>query len=190
MVLSICERNPLHSAYSNIQHAIRRVPSTDGEADVSPLGTWECPSSTSGPLERPYCPPYLPCVEHLPTRTEPFFIPGVRAVKTILCEFERVKDSEIQDGGGDMPVAGAHSACIHVASTRPTTHVRVSVQIPSRDAGNEPVRILFDPIFAQRAPLVAWFGHRRWFPPPCTAEDLPHVNSIVTSHNQYVGHFH
>lgn len=45
-------------------------------------------------------------------------------------------------------------------------------------------RVIFDPIFSQRASPSDWFGPARWLPPPCTAGDLPPVDFVCISHNQ------
>lgn len=50
----------------------------------------------------------------------------------------------------------------------------------------EPVRILFDPIWSDRASPHQSAGPRRRLPPPCELEDLPDFQYVVTSHNQCV----
>ncbi|KAF9463963.1 beta-lactamase superfamily domain-containing protein [Collybia nuda] len=110
---------------------------------------------------------------HLPlTRAEPFTTPGVRAVKTVPCEFERYESSRERDGRGALLATWLG-------------HAGFLVQIPPRTGDDKPVRVLFDPIFAERASPVTWFGPKRWLPPPCSAEDLPHVDYIIISHNHY-----
>jgi L-ascorbate metabolism protein UlaG (beta-lactamase superfamily) len=47
------------------------------------------------------------------------------------------------------------------------------------------VRILFDPVFAERTSPFTWIGPKRYTPPPCTAEDLPDVDVICISHSHY-----
>ena len=58
------------------------------------------------------------------------------------------------------------------------------VQLPKvRDL--EPVRILFDPIWSERASPHQAAGPRRRLPPPCELDELPDFQYVVTSHNQY-----
>lgn len=48
-----------------------------------------------------------------------------------------------------------------------------------------PMRILFDPMFSDRAGPSAWTGIRRRLPPPCSIADLPEYQFVLISHNQY-----
>ncbi|KAI0761404.1 beta-lactamase superfamily domain-containing protein [Irpex lacteus] len=70
------------------------------------------------------------------------------------------------------------------------SHIFVSVlqgflvQLPKVGAF-EPVRILFDPIWSDRASPNQYTGPRRRLPPPCKLEDLPDFQFVVTSHNHY-----
>ncbi|PSR75345.1 hypothetical protein PHLCEN_2v9208 [Hermanssonia centrifuga] len=70
-----------------------------------------------------------------------------------------------------------------------STHLRnrvlqgFMVQLP-RVSGLKPVRILFDPIWSERASPHQSAGPRRRLPPPCTIEELPDFQFVVTSHNQ------
>lgn len=48
------------------------------------------------------------------------------------------------------------------------------------------IRILFDPIFSNRAGPTAFTGPARIVGPPCRVEDLPGVDIVCISHNQYV----
>lgn len=59
------------------------------------------------------------------------------------------------------------------------------VQLP-KVTSLEPVRILFDPIWSDRASPHQSAGPRRRLPPPCELEDLPDFQYVVTSHNQCV----
>ena len=59
------------------------------------------------------------------------------------------------------------------------------VQLPKLP-GLQPVRILFDPIWSERASPNQYAGPRRRLPPPCELEDLPDFQFVVTSHNQSV----
>ncbi|KLO19612.1 Metallo-hydrolase/oxidoreductase, partial [Schizopora paradoxa] len=58
-------------------------------------------------------------------------------------------------------------------------HASFLVELPSKQ------RLLFDPIFSDRAGPSAWTGIRRRLPPPCTVEDLPAVHIVLISHNHY-----
>ncbi|EKM54953.1 uncharacterized protein PHACADRAFT_255196 [Phanerochaete carnosa HHB-10118-sp] len=58
------------------------------------------------------------------------------------------------------------------------------VQLPPV-AELEPVRILFDPIWSERASPHQSAGPRRRLPPPCDLDQLPDFQYVVTSHNHY-----
>ncbi|KAK7435106.1 hypothetical protein VKT23_019798 [Stygiomarasmius scandens] len=47
------------------------------------------------------------------------------------------------------------------------------------------IRIVFDPIFSERASPSTWVGPRRWLSAPCNASDLPEIHYIAISHNHY-----
>ena len=49
-----------------------------------------------------------------------------------------------------------------------------------------PIRLLFDPMFSDRAGPSAWTGIRRRLPPPCSIPDLPEYQFVLISHNQCV----
>ncbi|KAH9968567.1 beta-lactamase superfamily domain-containing protein [Russula compacta] len=51
--------------------------------------------------------------------------------------------------------------------------------------GDEPPRVLFDPIFSDSVGPSPWVGIRRRLPPPCTVADLPEFQFVVYSHNHY-----
>jgi N-acyl-phosphatidylethanolamine-hydrolysing phospholipase D len=59
------------------------------------------------------------------------------------------------------------------------------VQLPKDpSATGEPTRILFDPIWSDRASPSQYAGPQRRLPPPCALDELPDVHFVVTSHNQ------
>jgi L-ascorbate metabolism protein UlaG (beta-lactamase superfamily) len=61
------------------------------------------------------------------------------------------------------------------------------VELPhDHPEGHEPIRILFDPIWSDRASPNQYVGPKRRLPPPCSLEELPDFQFVVTSHNQYV----
>lgn len=62
------------------------------------------------------------------------------------------------------------------------------VSLPEDGASSGPIRLLFDPIFSDRAGPSQWTGPKRALPPPCPIEDLPEFHFVVISHNQYA-HF-
>ncbi|KAI0042728.1 Metallo-hydrolase/oxidoreductase [Auriscalpium vulgare] len=66
-------------------------------------------------------------------------------------------------------------------------HASFLVEFPgtSSSDGEEPPRVLFDPIFSNRAGPSPWVGVHRRLPPPCTVEQLPTVHFVVYSHNHY-----
>ncbi|GAU93979.1 hypothetical protein RvY_05829 [Ramazzottius varieornatus] len=48
------------------------------------------------------------------------------------------------------------------------------------------VGIICDPIFSNRcSPFDSWFGAKRFRPPPCSIDELPHIDACVISHNHY-----
>jgi N-acyl-phosphatidylethanolamine-hydrolysing phospholipase D len=47
------------------------------------------------------------------------------------------------------------------------------------------VRVLLDPVFAERVGPLGMVGPRRFSPAPCRLEDLPEVDAVVISHNHY-----
>ncbi|BGP16315.1 hypothetical protein JCM10213v2_004317 [Rhodosporidiobolus nylandii] len=47
------------------------------------------------------------------------------------------------------------------------------------------LKLLFDPIFAERAGPTSYTGPGRVRPPPCKVEDLPGVDAVFVSHNHY-----
>ncbi|KAJ6594555.1 Metallo-hydrolase/oxidoreductase [Mycena capillaripes] len=107
---------------------------------------------------------------------------GVKTVKTIKPNFE-VLDSV------DKLCATwlGHAVCL------PTTLVSLHsdlflqgflVQLPG-EPGERPVRVVFDPIFSDRAYPSTWVGPRRRLPPPCKIQELPEVDFVAISHNHY-----
>jgi len=64
-------------------------------------------------------------------------------------------------------------------------HASFLVALPEDGASVGPVRILFDPIFSDRAGPSAWAGPRRAKPPPCRIDELPEFHFVVISHNHY-----
>jgi len=49
----------------------------------------------------------------------------------------------------------------------------------------EDVRLLIDPVWAERASFVSFAGPRRFFPPPLPLAELPPIDAIVLSHDHY-----
>lgn len=122
------------------------------------------------------------------TRARPFET-AVEPVKTVRCDFDLYNSQERRT-----------SICTtwlgHAVSQFPLTHRRFTlnlddaqgflVQLPQLSEAEPPIRIIFDPIFAERASPSTWFGPRRYLPTPCDVTDLPSVDFVVISHNQYV----
>ena len=46
-------------------------------------------------------------------------------------------------------------------------------------------RVLFDPIWSERASPLSWAGPRRFYPPPVALADLPRLDAVVISHDHY-----
>lgn len=51
--------------------------------------------------------------------------------------------------------------------------------------GTRGLRILFDAVFSERTSPVTWFGPKRYTPIPCSVDELPEIDVIVTSHDHY-----
>ncbi|KAL4248986.1 Ribonuclease Z/Hydroxyacylglutathione hydrolase-like protein [Abortiporus biennis] len=52
-------------------------------------------------------------------------------------------------------------------------------------SNGQTLRVLCDPIFADRASPSKYFGPKRRLPPPCTVDDFPSIDFVVISHNHY-----
>jgi L-ascorbate metabolism protein UlaG (beta-lactamase superfamily) len=46
-------------------------------------------------------------------------------------------------------------------------------------------RILFDPVFSERASFFSWAGPKRFQPAPILARDLPAIDAVLISHDHY-----
>ena len=46
-------------------------------------------------------------------------------------------------------------------------------------------RMLFDPVFSERASFLSWMGPKRFQPAPLRAGDLPQLDAVLVSHNHY-----
>ncbi|HYA86853.1 MAG TPA: MBL fold metallo-hydrolase, partial [Nitrospirota bacterium] len=46
-------------------------------------------------------------------------------------------------------------------------------------------RILFDPMFSERASFFSWMGPKRFQPAPLQAQDLPTLDAVLISHDHY-----
>ncbi|KAF8063612.1 Metallo-hydrolase/oxidoreductase [Lyophyllum atratum] len=65
-------------------------------------------------------------------------------------------------------------------------HACFLVEMPSRAGeGERGARILFDPVFSDRCSPSQWVGPKRFTPPPCAIEEIPEVDAVVISHNNY-----
>ncbi|KAJ7933952.1 beta-lactamase superfamily domain-containing protein [Mycena leptocephala] len=129
--------------------------------------------NADGPFENPWPPVLtmlasalglmrLPFVRATPLQQD---LHGVKTVKTVKPNFE-VLDS-------------VDKLCATWLG-----HAGFLVQLPA-ESGQRPIRIVFDPIFSDRAYPSAWVGPRRRLPPPCKIQDLPDVDFVAISHNHY-----
>ncbi len=57
-------------------------------------------------------------------------------------------------------------------------HATVLLQI-------DDLNVITDPMFSQRASPVSWFGPERATPPALRADQLPHIDAVLISHNHY-----
>ncbi|KAF8580254.1 Metallo-hydrolase/oxidoreductase, partial [Ramaria rubella] len=89
------------------------------------------------------------------------------------------------------PDFGEHTSNEGVVKATWLGHAGFMVQLPKDPTGsNEPIRILFDPIWlvyspSDRASPSQMAGPKRRLPPPCDLADLPEFHFVVTSHNHY-----
>ncbi|KAF7315956.1 Metallo-hydrolase/oxidoreductase [Mycena indigotica] len=63
-------------------------------------------------------------------------------------------------------------------------HAGYLVQLPA-EASHRPIRILFDPMFSERAFPSAWVGPKRRLEAPCRVDELPEIDFVAVSHNHY-----
>ncbi|CEH14177.1 Predicted Zn-dependent hydrolase (beta-lactamase superfamily) [Ceraceosorus bombacis] len=49
----------------------------------------------------------------------------------------------------------------------------------------DPVRLLFDPIFSERCSPTQYFGPARAYASPCEVKDLPRIDAVLISHSHY-----
>ncbi|KAF9535722.1 beta-lactamase superfamily domain-containing protein [Crepidotus variabilis] len=89
----------------------------------------------------------------------------IEPVRTVPCDLRPYSDEEAENGKQEI-----HATWLG--------HAGFLVQF----AG---IRILFDPIFAERASPVTWFGPKRYLPTCCQTKDLPKIDFVVISHNHY-----
>lgn len=64
-------------------------------------------------------------------------------------------------------------------------HAGVLVQLPPLSQGQEPIRVLFDPIFSQRCSPTQVAGPIRTYAAPCPVSSLPPIDLVIISHNHY-----
>lgn len=64
-------------------------------------------------------------------------------------------------------------------------HASWLVETPRQASDTRGVRILCDPVFAERTSPSQWFGPKRYTPTPCTVQELPEIDAVVISHNHY-----
>ena len=66
-------------------------------------------------------------------------------------------------------------------------HASWLVETAIRDDADSPrgLRILLDPVFAERTSPFKSFGPKRYTPTPCAIDDLPNIDAVCISHNHY-----
>ncbi|KAK3048699.1 hypothetical protein LTR09_010008 [Extremus antarcticus] len=64
-------------------------------------------------------------------------------------------------------------------------HASFLVETPAAANAERGVRVLFDPVFAERTSPVGFLGPKRYTPTPCSVTDLPDVDVVCISHNHY-----
>ncbi|KAF8965564.1 beta-lactamase superfamily domain-containing protein [Flammula alnicola] len=105
------------------------------------------------------------------SKARPFETP-VEPAKTVACNFESYNSHEERKAKSIGATWLGHAGFL--------------VQLPRlNEPDARPIRIIFDPIFAERASPSNRFGPRRYLPTPCEVKDLPGVDFVVISHNHY-----
>lgn len=64
-------------------------------------------------------------------------------------------------------------------------HAGMLLQLPALRQDGPPTRIIFDPIFSQRASPSQCAGPVRSYEPPCKLEELPSIDFMLLSHNHF-----
>ncbi|SPO24612.1 related to FMP30 - mitochondrial inner membrane protein with a role in maintaining mitochondrial morphology [Ustilago trichophora] len=64
-------------------------------------------------------------------------------------------------------------------------HAGVLVQLPPLSPNEQPIRVLFDPIFSQRCSPTQVAGPIRSYAAPCPISSLPPIDIVIISHNHY-----
>lgn len=77
------------------------------------------------------------------------------------------------------PSGGQH------AKTTWLGHAGMLLQLPALKQDGSPIRIIFDPIFSQRASPSQFAGPIRSYEPPCKLEELPPIDIFLLSHNHF-----
>nr|GAT44954.1 metallo-hydrolase/oxidoreductase [Mycena chlorophos] len=129
--------------------------------------------SRTGPFENPW-PPVLTMMAsaiallRLPIeRALPYAhdLPHVKTVQTVKPDFDVFKSTD--------------KLCAMWLG-----HAGYLLQFPA-ESGHRPIRIVFDPIFSERAVPSAWVGPTRRLAAPCKVGDVPEVDFVAVSHNHY-----
>ena len=64
-------------------------------------------------------------------------------------------------------------------------HASFLVETAKAKGASRGVRILCDGVFSERTSPVQFMGPKRYTPTPCTLDELPEVDVVITSHNHY-----
>ena len=64
-------------------------------------------------------------------------------------------------------------------------HASFLVETPTETGKDRGIRVLFDPVFSERASPVSFAGPKRFTPTPCGLDELPDVDLVVISHDHY-----
>lgn len=106
---------------------------------------------------------------HLPSNS---ITDSIREKAAQLLKVEK-PDFSFDSGGG------------HHAKTTWLGHAGMLLQLPALKPDGSPIRIIFDPIFSQRASPSQFAGPVRSYEPPCILEDLPPIDIFLLSHNHF-----
>ncbi|EMD94178.1 hypothetical protein COCC4DRAFT_190541 [Bipolaris maydis ATCC 48331] len=64
-------------------------------------------------------------------------------------------------------------------------HASFLLETTRSDSSERGMRLLIDPVWSERVGPYGMVGPVRFTPPPCTIDDLPHIDAVCISHDHY-----
>ncbi|KAH7076728.1 beta-lactamase superfamily domain-containing protein [Paraphoma chrysanthemicola] len=64
-------------------------------------------------------------------------------------------------------------------------HASFLIETPRQSGSTRGLRILVDPVWSSRVGPYGLVGPVRFSPPPCSIDDLPHIDAVCISHDHY-----